>query len=181
MLPILQNFFAGLVISVERPFKEEDIVEIDGIIGIVKDITLIKTVIRSLDGKLLIVPNMRFVTGNVANYSKGEFIRIDLGIMIRNDANYRKAIEIINKILHENPNILPNVPKRELSIIEKFFVMPKNPKVLEPLIFIKNADKDKITLQVWFWIWDILKNEKIVSDFYEKLMLEFKNDRVYFG
>ena len=59
--------------------------------------------------------------------------------------------------------------------------MPKNPKVLEPLIFIKNADKDKITLQVWFWIWDILKNEKIVSDFYEKLMLEFKNDRVYFG
>ena len=181
MLPILQNFFAGLVISVERPFKEEDIVEIDGIIGIVKDITLIKTVIRSLDGKLLIVPNMRFVTGNVANYSKGEFIRIDLGIMVRNDANYRKAIEIINKILHENPNVLPNVPKRELSIIEKFFVMPKNPKVLEPLIFIKNADKDKITLQVWFWIWDILKNEKIVSDFYEKLMLEFKNDRVYFG
>ena len=181
MLPILQNFFAGLVISVERPFKEEDIVEIDGIIGIVKDITLIKTVIRSLDGKLLIVPNMRFVTGNVANYSKGEFIRIDLGIVIRNDANYKKAIEIINKILHENPNVLPNVPKRELSIIEKFFVMPKNPKVLEPLIFIKNADKDKITLQVWFWIWDILKNEKIVSDFYEKLMLEFKNDRIYFG
>ena len=181
MLPILQNFFAGLVISVERPFKEEDIVEIDGIIGIVKDITLIKTVIRSLEGKLLIVPNMRFVTGNVANYSKGEFIKIDLRINVKNDSNYKKAIDLINKILHENPNVLPNVPKRELSVIEKFFVMPKNPKVLEPLIFVKNADKDKITLQVWFWIWDILKNEKIVSDFYEKLMLEFKNDRIYFG
>jgi len=181
MLPILQNFFAGLVISVERPFKEEDIVEIDGIIGIVKDITLIKTVIRSLEGKLLIVPNMRFVTGNVANYSKGEFIKIDLRINVKNDSNYKKAIDLINKILHENPNVLPNVPKRELSVIEKFFVMPKNPKVLEPLIFVKNADKDKITLQVWFWIWDILKNEKIVSDFYEKLMLEFKNNKIYFG
>ena len=181
MLPILQNFFAGLVISVERPFKEEDIVEIDGIIGIVKDITLIKTVIRSLEGKLLIVPNMRFVTGNVANYSKGEFIKIDLRINVKNDSNYKKAIDLINKILHENPIVLPNVPKRELSVIEKFFVMPKNPKVLEPLIFVKNADKDKITLQVWFWIWDILKNEKIVSDFYEKLMLEFKNNKIYFG
>ncbi|HLC60059.1 MAG TPA: mechanosensitive ion channel domain-containing protein [Candidatus Nanoarchaeia archaeon] len=181
MLPVLQNVFAGIVLSLERPFREGDIVEVDGAICIVKDIMLRKTFLRSLDGKIIIVSNIRFVTGSVINYSQGEFIRVDLDIDIRNDSNYQKAIDIINKILHEEPNILPHVPKKEFSIIQKFFVMPKNISVLEPKIFIRNAGKDKISLQVWFWIWDILRKESIVSNFYETLLQEFRNNKVSFG
>ena len=181
MLPVLQNVFAGIVLALERPFKENEIVEIDGTVCLVKDITLRKTVLRSLDGKLITVSNIKFITDRVVNYSKGEFIRVDLSIDLKNDLNYQKAIEIINKILHEEPNILPHVPKKELNLIEKLFAMPKNLSVLEPKIFIKSVDKDKISLQVWFWIWDILRKEKIVSSFYESLMLEFKNNKIGFG
>ena len=181
MLPVLQNVFAGIVLALERPFKENEIVEIDGTVCLVKDITLRKTVLRSLDGKLITVSNIKFITDKVANYSKGEFIRVDLSIDLKNDLNYQKAIEIINNILHEEPNILPHVPKKELNLIEKIFAMPKNLAVLEPKIFIKSVDKDKISLQVWFWIWDILRKEKIVSIFYESLLLEFKNNKIGFG
>ena len=181
MLPVLQNVFAGIVLALERPFKENEIVEIDGTVCLVKDITLRKTVLRSLDGKLITVSNIKFITDRVVNYSKGEFIRVDLSIDLKNDLNYQKAIEIINKILHEEPNILPHVPKKELNLIEKLFAMPKNLSVLEPKIFIKSVGKDKISLQVWFWIWDILRKEKIVSSFYESLLLEFKNNKIGFG
>ena len=181
MLTVLQNVFAGIVLALERPFKENEIVEIDGTVCLVKDITLRKTVLRSLDGKLITVSNIKFITDKVVNYSKGEFIRVDLSIDLKNDLNYQKAIEIINKILHEEPNILPHVPKKELNLIEKLFAMPKNLSVLEPKIFIKSVGKDKISLQVWFWIWDILRKEKIVSSFYESLLLEFKNNKIGFG
>ena len=181
MLPVLQNTFAGIVLTFERPFKEGDIVEVDGNICLVRDIMLRKTVLRSLDGKIITMSNIKFMTGEVINYSKGEFIRVELNINIKNDLNYQKAIDIINKILHEDPNILPHVPKHELNVIQKWFVMPKNLSVLEPKIFVRNVDKDKISLQVWFWIWDILRKEAIISNFYENLMQEFKNNKISFG
>ena len=181
MLPFLQNIFAGVVLSLERPFWENDIVEVNSNVCIVKDIMLRKTILRSLDGKLIIVPNINFINGEVRNYSRGEFIRIDLAIDIKNDSNYQKAIDIINKRLHEDPNILPHVPKKELNVIEKLFAMPKNVEVLEPRIFINHINKDKISLQIWFWIWDILRKESIVSNFYEALLHEFKENRINLG
>ncbi len=165
----------------ERPFKENDIVEYNGVICLVKDIMLRKTILRSIDGKLITVSNIKFVTGDIINYSKGEFLRIELIMDIKNEPNYQKAIDIINKMLREDPNILPHVPKKELNIIQKIFAMPKNLAVLEPKIFIKSVNKDKINLQIWFWIWDILRKEIIVSNFYETLMQEFKNNKINFG
>src|SRR3989338_1586063 len=99
MLPVLQNVFAGIVLSLERPFREGDIVEIGGNVCLVKDIMLRKTVLRSLDGKIIIVSNIKFMTGEVVNYSKGEFIRVELDIGIKNWQDYQKAIGIISKIL----------------------------------------------------------------------------------
>ena len=181
ILPILQNIFAGIVLNLERHFKENDIVEYNGIICLVKDIMLRKTILRSVDGKLITVSNIKFMTGEIINYSKGEFIRVELSIEIKNNSNYQKTIEIINNILHEDSNILPHVPKKELTIIEKFFAIPKNLAVLEPKIFIRNVNKDKICLQVWFWIWDILRKESIISNFYETLIQEFKVNKINFG
>jgi len=66
-------------------------------------------------------------------------------------------------------------------MIQKFFVMPKNITVLEPKIFVSRVDRDKITLQIWFWIWDILRKEKIISDFYETLIQEFRKSKISFG
>jgi small-conductance mechanosensitive channel len=180
-LPILQNIFAGIVLSLERPFREGDVVEVNGNVCIVKDMMLRKTVLRSLDGKIIVVSNLQFMTGEVANYSKGEFLRVELMIDIKNDANLKKAMETINKILHEDPHVLPHIPNRELNIIQKLFVMPQNLSALEPQIFIRSVDKNKITLQVWFWIWDILRKEVVVSRFNENLLKEFKDNRINFG
>src|SRR3989338_867211 len=184
MVPILQNIAAGFVIALERPFKEEDVVEIDGILCRVKDIMLRKTKLRSLDGKIVIVPNISFVTGNpIINYSKGEFIRVVLNIDITPDSDKDKTIEIIKKICTDSQNILPHVPEKKLGRITKifeipknFFMIPRNIKALSPQVMIKSASKDKIGLEVWFWIWNILMKENIISTFYEELIKEFNKE-----
>ncbi len=188
-VPFLQNIVAGIVIALERPFKEEDIIDVNGKLCKVKDIMLRKTKLRSLDGKIVIVPNLLFMTTlPIINYTKGEFIRVALNINITPDSNKDKAIEVIKKICTENPNILPNVAEKKKDRITKifeipknFFTIPKNIKTLSPKVMIRDVNKDKISLALWFWIWDISMEESIVSSFYEKLIEEFKKEEIKFG
>jgi len=180
-VPVLQNIAAGIVITLERPFREEDIVEIDGTLCKVKDIMLRKTRLRSLDGKIIIVPNLSFITSNIINYSKGEFIKVVLDVDITLDSNKEKTAEILKKICYDNPNILPNVPKKKLNFITQFFALPRNLKILNPKVMVKSVNKEKISLEVWFWIWDILMKEHIISSFYKKLIEEFKKEKIKFG
>ena len=189
LVPILQNIAAGIVLSLERPFKEDDIVEIDGKLCKVKDIMLRKTRFRALDGEIVIVPNLLFVTSMpVVNYTKGEFIKVALNIDIMPDSDKNKAIEAIQKICTENPNILPNITEKKINKITKifeiprnFFTIPKNIKALAPQVLIKNASKEKISLEVWFWILNITMKEKITSSFYQELIEEFKQEKINFG
>ncbi len=91
-------------------------------------------------------------------------------------------------ICNKDPNILPHVPEKKLDTITKifsvpanFFSMPKNVQALSPRIMIKGVTKDNIKLELWFWIWNILMREQIVSTFYSKLIEDFKKGNVKFG
>ena len=92
-----------------------------------------------------------------------------------------KVAGIVKEICTNSPNILPNVPAKKMNIIRKFFYFPKDLKILDPKIHYKAVDKDKITLEVWFWIWEIAKKEGIISNFFDKLRIEFKNNNVRLG
>jgi small conductance mechanosensitive channel len=189
-VPILQNIAAGIVLSVERPFKEEDIVEVNNELCKVSSVMLRKTKLRSLqDGKIIFMPNIMFMTSQpIHNYSMGEFIRINLNVDISADSNRKKAAEIIEKICAENPNILPNIPERKVDTITKmlempknFFKVPSNVSHLKPKAMLKGISKDKVSLRVWFWIWDITQKESIIAAFFEKLDEEFKKNEIKFG
>ena len=52
-IPLLQNIVAGIVLAIERPFKEEEIIEYNNMICKVKEVMLIKTRLRAIDGKII--------------------------------------------------------------------------------------------------------------------------------
>ena len=189
MAPILQNMAAGFLLSIERPFREEDIIEVNGILCKVKDIMLRKTRLRALDGRIITLPNLVFMnTMPIINYSRGEFIRVTLNIDISSDSDKSKAKQIIEKVCAENQNILPHIPEKKLTKVIKifevpknFFVVPKNIKNLTPKIMTKSINKDKASLEIWFWIWDITMKESVISSFFDQLQDEFKEAGIKFG
>lgn len=67
---ILKNFFAGLWILVERPFRIGDTVQIDSHTGVVQEISFRTTQLRTDDGREVIVPNATFMTSSVVNLTR---------------------------------------------------------------------------------------------------------------
>ncbi|MFH1848633.1 MAG: mechanosensitive ion channel domain-containing protein [archaeon] len=189
MIPVLQNITSGLVLSIERPFREDDMIEINGELCKVQDVMLRKTKLRSLRGKIIYVPNLMFMTSTpVINYSEGEFIRINVPIDISSESDISKVTEIIENICTTNPNILPNIPERNINKLTKlleipksFFQVPKNLDKLRPQIHVTNITKEKTSLEVWIWTWDISLKKHIVSSFFKKLKGEFEKHEIGFG
>ncbi len=66
---IASNFLSGIVLLFERPIKVGDFIEVDRLLGTVERITIRSTIVRTLDGVVVIVPNDRFLENNIINWS----------------------------------------------------------------------------------------------------------------
>jgi small conductance mechanosensitive channel len=67
---ILRNFFAGLWVLVERPFRIGDTIDVSGYSGLVEEISFRTTLLRTDDGRQVIVPNGDFMTKPVVNLTR---------------------------------------------------------------------------------------------------------------
>ena len=66
---ISSNFISGLTLLFERPIQAGDYVQIDDLLGTVEKVSIRSTIIRTLDGVFVIVPNSQFVERQVVNWS----------------------------------------------------------------------------------------------------------------
>ena len=67
---ILKNFFAGIWVLVERPFRIGDAIEVGGQSGVVEEIAFRTTMLKTADGRQVIIPNGVFMTGLVTNLTR---------------------------------------------------------------------------------------------------------------
>ena len=67
---ILKNFFAGIWVLVERPFRIGDTIEVGGQTGVVEEIAFRTTMLKTADNREVIVPNAVFMTGAVVNLTR---------------------------------------------------------------------------------------------------------------
>ncbi len=74
----LSNFAGGIMIMVFKPFKVGDFVEAAGAAGVVNEITVFYTILKTLDNKRVSIPNGSLMNGNVTNFSSEELRRVDL-------------------------------------------------------------------------------------------------------
>jgi small-conductance mechanosensitive channel/CRP-like cAMP-binding protein len=66
---LASNFISGLTLLVEHPIKVGDFIEVDDLLGTVESISIRSTIVRTLDGFFVIVPNNRLVENNIINWS----------------------------------------------------------------------------------------------------------------
>lgn len=115
----LQNFAAGVMLIVFRPFKLGDFIEAGGVVGVVEQISIFSTVMKTGDNREIIVPNGQIYSGAITNYSAKETRRIDMVFGIGYDDDMLEAKKIMEDILAKHELVLedpvPAVAVAELA------------------------------------------------------------------
>ncbi|MFV8332704.1 mechanosensitive ion channel family protein [Flavobacterium sp. GSP14] len=111
----LSNFAGGMLIILFKPFKVNDTIEAQGVIGTVSEIQIFVTKLIAANNQTIFVPNGALSNGNIINYSLQKIRRADLTIAISYDADIKKVKEIITAILKNNPKVL-QTPAAEVSV-----------------------------------------------------------------
>lgn len=104
------SLIAGFVLMFSRPFELGDWVEIDGEEGIVSDITVINTRIRTAGGEVVVIPNERVANATVSNRTKLGQLRLSVDVGVDYGADVAAAEAVIADALEEVSDIESNPP-----------------------------------------------------------------------
>lgn len=113
----LGNFASGVMIIALRPFKVGDLVEAAGMEGVIDEISVFATKLRTKDYRVIIVPNGSITSEPITNYSAEEIRRIDMVFGIGYDDDIKKAKELFRRVLDENPKVLDS-PAADVAVAE---------------------------------------------------------------
>lgn len=94
---LLSNYGAGLSIILTRPFVVGDTIRVQGVWGVVKEVTLAYTVLSNEDEEMITIPN-KHIIGEIIHNSQSDTV-LELSVGIAYDSDSHKAIEIIQKNL----------------------------------------------------------------------------------
>lgn len=102
----LGNFASGLMIMINRPFDEGDIVDLGGVVGKVKSVTIVATTIVTADNQVIVLPN-RNVWGNlIKNMTANDTRRVDLVFGISYKDSIDDALAIMEEVTKAHPAVL---------------------------------------------------------------------------
>lgn len=113
----LSNFAAGVLILIFKPFKIGDFVEVAGTAGVVVNIQIFTTELKTGDNKQIIIPNSAVTGGTITNYSAHDTRRVDLVFGIGYSDDIDKAKAVLNDIIQADERILKD-PEVTIAVSE---------------------------------------------------------------
>jgi small conductance mechanosensitive channel len=102
----LSNFASGILLISLKPFKAGDFVEIAGTAGIVEEVHVFSTQLRTGDNKTVIIPNGGITNGTITNYSTKPTRRIDLVIGVGYSADLKLTKQILKDVVSRHDLVL---------------------------------------------------------------------------
>ncbi|MCB9189887.1 MAG: mechanosensitive ion channel family protein [Flavobacteriales bacterium] len=111
----VKNIFGGIMVFVDKPFKINDRVQVHGYDGVVEEVGLRSTRIRTLEGRLVVMPNSLFVDNEVTNITSEPTRKVVLNLGLTYDAtpeDIEKGLTLLGEISQRNADIIePDSPK----------------------------------------------------------------------
>lgn len=127
-----ENFLAGIILAFKSPFKLDDLIEVDKIIGFVKDIDIRETHIKTPDGKDVFMPNSIILKNPMFNYTIDGFLRYEFIVGVAYENNPAEAIIVIYETVNNVEGVLKGKRK--------------------PVVIIDELAANTINIRVMFWI-----------------------------
>jgi small conductance mechanosensitive channel len=128
---ITENLLASIFLSVQNPFNIGDLVEIDEVVGFVQRMTTRTTILMTLAGNHVQIPNATVYKSIIHNYTSNPNLRVDFVVGIGYDDSISLAQETVRRVLQEHPAVL-NEP--------------------EHLVLVDSLGSATVNLQIYFWM-----------------------------
>lgn len=155
------DFVSGIIILVEGTIQVGDVLEVEGIIGRVTAINLRTSQVVTRDGVNIIIPNHKFVTDNVINWSHSRKpTRFKVSVMVSYKSDVERVREILLKSVEELPGAVLGL------------------KEYQPIVRLSEFGENSIEFDVLFWSYNYFKFETIRSDLRFIIARKFKEDGI---
>jgi small conductance mechanosensitive channel len=127
---IAENFLASLLLSIRNPFRRGDLIEVAGQRGVVQNLNTRSTVLLTLDGTHVQIPNATVYKSAITNFSGNVSRRADFVIGISYDSPTAKAQRLIMEVLRNHPAVLADP---------------------EPLVLVDKLGSATVNLRASYW------------------------------
>lgn len=128
---ITENFLASIFLSIQNPFHAGDLVEINGNRGFIQRLTIRATLIMTLDGNHMQIPNSTVYKSNILNFTSNPNQREQFIVRIGYDDSITMAQEVGARILRNHPAVLMEP---------------------EPWILVDELASSTINIKYYFWV-----------------------------
>ncbi|KGT92047.1 MULTISPECIES: small-conductance mechanosensitive channel MscS [Enterobacterales] len=147
----LSNLAAGVLLVTFRPFKTGEFVDL-GVMGTVQNVQIFSTTLKTVDGKIVVIPNGKIIAANIVNFSREPIRRNEFIIGVAYDADVDQVIELLREVVEADERVLKDmgiqIGLNELAASSLNFVVR---------CWSKSGDLQNV-------YWDLLKNFKRALD-----------------
>ena len=104
---LISNFISGILIMFEKPFIIGDFIDITGFQGVVEDIRLRSTSVKTFDGRVITVPNSTLTSNVVINYSRTGELQVKIPVSFKSDVDVEKVSKIMTSVAKSTHGVHP--------------------------------------------------------------------------
>lgn len=155
---IFSDFISGVIILIESTVKVNDVIEVNGVVSVVKEINLRTTTVLTRDDKYIILPNSNLTTSQIVNWTHENIssrFEVLVGVDYSSDVN--QVMEILTQVVQNIDGI------------------QKEPK---PFVRFINFGDSSLDFSVIFWSEEVFRVRNIQSDLRVKIFNAFKENNV---
>lgn len=128
---IAENFLASLLLSVQRPFRLGDVIEVEGRTGVVRKVTSRGTLLIDFDGNHIQISNATVYKSTIRNFTANPKQRLTLAVGVGYDDDVAHAQGVLRQMLLDHPAVLADP---------------------EPLVLVEQLGASTINLRAYYWI-----------------------------
>ncbi len=151
----LSNLAAGVLLVMFRPFRAGEYVDLGGVAGTVLNVQIFSTTMRTVDGKIVVIPNGKIIAGNIINFSREPVRRNEFIIGVAYDSD----IDQVKKILTDIIQILTDIILSDERILkDREMTVRLNELGASSINFVVRVWSNSSDLQSVYW--DVLERIK---------------------
>jgi len=158
---LISNFISGIILLIERPVNQGDVIEIDGRRVTVEQLGVRSTIVRTLENTHMVVPNSRLLEQPVINWTlSDEVVRQQFRVGVAYGSPTRRVAELLEAVLHGIENV-----RKEPAPIVNFADFGESALLFDLYFWASIADRLESENELRHRIAEVFAREKITMAF----------------